>query len=495
MAYSYVRYTGNGSTTDYTFPFSYLSQDHIKIRIDTVLVPGYTFLNSSTVKFDVAPAVGAVIEIRRETPKDTPVVNFTDGSVLLERDLDLLASFNLYVSQEAADSVEDTIRADALGRWDGQLKRLGNLSPAVTPDEAVTKGTLDYEYSAVSVVASAKADIAIVGSDLGVVTGTATDLGLVTEAVDTNPASGTSKIAAVADNIVNVNAVGSNISSVNTVATNMATVQSVSSNMSAIVASQTNATNAANSAAAAASSATLASTRANEASVSAANASTSASNAASSALNAAISATAALAVKNQVVGYVSTAFTATAGQTSFSVTYAVGYENVYLNGAKLVRGDDYTATTGTSIVLTVGASAGDAVEVTVYGGFTGAQGATGPAGATGPTGATGAAGPAGPAGATGPQGPQGPQGIQGPTGATGATGATGPQGPAGADGADGADGVGVPAGGTTGQVLSKASGTDYDTAWTTLFAGGLTKIEKVSALPGSPDATTLYIVV
>jgi len=53
-------------------------------------------------------------------------------------------------------------------------------------------------------------------------------------------------------------------------------------------------------------------------------------------------------------------------------------------------------------------------------------------------------------------------GPQGPTGATGATG------PAGADGADGADGVGVDAGGTTGQVLAKASNTDYDTEWLSL---------------------------
>lgn len=94
----------------------------------------------------------------------------------------------------------------------------------------------------------------------------------------------------------------------------------------------------------------------------------------------------------------------------------------------------------------------------------GATGATGPAGATG---ATGAAGATGATGATGPAGPAGPQGDPGPTGATGATGPMGATGPAGADGADGADGVGVPAGGTTGQILAKASGTDYDTAWVT----------------------------
>ena len=47
----------------------------------------------------------------------------------------------------------------------------------------------------------------------------------------------------------------------------------------------------------------------------------------------------------------------------------------------------------------------------------------------------------------------------------------------GATGPAGADGVGVPAGGTTGQVLSKASGTDYDTEWTTPEAGGVQDVQ------------------
>lgn len=65
-----------------------------------------------------------------------------------------------------------------------------------------------------------------------------------------------------------------------------------------------------------------------------------------------------------------------------------------------------------------------------------------------------------------PTGPRGPAGATGATGAAGATGATG------AAGADGADGQGVPVGGTTGQVLAKATATDFDTAWTDPAAGG-----------------------
>jgi len=61
-------------------------------------------------------------------------------------------------------------------------------------------------------------------------------------------------------------------------------------------------------------------------------------------------------------------------------------------------------------------------------------------------------------------GPAGPTGAQGPAGSTGATGAQGPTGPA---GAPGAAGQGVPTGGSTGQVLAKASPGDYVTQWVT----------------------------
>jgi hypothetical protein len=57
--------------------------------------------------------------------------------------------------------------------------------------------------------------------------------------------------------------------------------------------------------------------------------------------------------------------------------------------------------------------------------------------------------------------------LAGPQGPAGATGPAGADGTDGADGADGADGVGVITGGTTGQVLAKASNTDYDTEWVT----------------------------
>ena len=56
-----------------------------------------------------------------------------------------------------------------------------------------------------------------------------------------------------------------------------------------------------------------------------------------------------------------TDFTATAGQTTFTVpSYTVNFIQVYRNGV-LLGSADYTATTGTTVVLTTGAAAGDLV--------------------------------------------------------------------------------------------------------------------------------------
>ena len=60
-------------------------------------------------------------------------------------------------------------------------------------------------------------------------------------------------------------------------------------------------------------------------------------------------------------------FTATLGQTSFTVTggYTTGYIDVFRNGVRL-GSDDFTDTSGTAIVLTVPAQADDLIEVVKY---------------------------------------------------------------------------------------------------------------------------------
>lgn len=105
---------------------------------------------------------------------------------------------------------------------------------------------------------------------------------------------------------------------------------------------------------------------------------------------------------------------------------------------------------------------GDQSAVMLYDGQPGPQGEPGP---------KGEAGAQGPKGDKGDQGVQGPMGIQGEKGDTGAKGDTGEQGPQGItgergpQGIQGIPGVGIPAGGLAGQLLAKATASDYDSVW------------------------------
>jgi hypothetical protein len=72
-----------------------------------------------------------------------------------------------------------------------------------------------------------------------------------------------------------------------------------------------------------------------------------------------------IAASGSTNAYTRTSFTASASQTTFTVTYTVGYVEVFLNGV-LLNASDYTASNGTSVVLAVGANSGDIVETIAY---------------------------------------------------------------------------------------------------------------------------------
>lgn len=373
MAYSYVRYSGNGSTTNYTFSFPTISTDHIKVRVNGTLVTNWSFLSASTIQFATAPASGAVIEIRRETPKDSTIVNFTDGSVLLERDLDLLATWQLYLGQETEDDLEDTIRVDSQGRFDALNKRIINVADPVNAQDAVTKTWAETGMSSQLSQATSQATAAA---------GSAT------------AAAGSASAAATSAS--NASTSASNAASSATGASNSATAAAGSATAAAnsATAAGTSATNANSSAVAAASSATAASGSATAAASSATSAAASydsfddrylgAKSAAPSTDNdgqALITGTIYWDTpSSQMFTWNGTAWrptfligntvrsvvTATAGQTVVATpTYLIGSNTlqVFVNGVKVLLSTDYTETTQNSITFAAGLTIGDEVEM------------------------------------------------------------------------------------------------------------------------------------
>lgn len=156
MPNSYKLYTANGSTTNFTFAEidGWISSGFLKVYLDDVLqTTGYSFQNLNTaspsVEFTTAPANGVSVKIQRETPSTVSgfqgnIVNFNNGSVLTEEDLDNMAKGLLHITQEAEDTGSGALgpTLDAVN-WDANNKRITNLGEATQASDAVSKGYVD----------------------------------------------------------------------------------------------------------------------------------------------------------------------------------------------------------------------------------------------------------------------------------------------------------------------------------------------------------------
>jgi len=172
MAYAFVVYTGNGSTTQFSIPFSYIRREHIKVYVNYVDT-AYTYVNDTTVLLASAPANGVRVEVRRATPAATRLVDFADGAVLTAADLDTANLQQLYLTQEVDDDLgRGIIVDDSNGLITAQSQRITNVGTPTQSGDAVNKNYVDTFVNqtaniADSAITSAKiADGTIATADL-----------------------------------------------------------------------------------------------------------------------------------------------------------------------------------------------------------------------------------------------------------------------------------------------------------------------------------------
>lgn len=143
MAYSYVAYTGNGSTTQFAITFPYVNQAHIKVYVNYVDT-AYTYVNSTTIQLGTAPTNGHRVEVRRVTPINSVLVDYTDGATLVAADLDTTALQNLYLEQELDDNQKRAIYVDdATGLMTAGSQRITFVADPSSAQDAATKNYVD----------------------------------------------------------------------------------------------------------------------------------------------------------------------------------------------------------------------------------------------------------------------------------------------------------------------------------------------------------------
>ena len=152
MANSFVRYTGNASTTAFSIPFSYRSTGDLTVTISGSATTAFT-LNAAgtTLTFNTAPANASAIEIRRKTSQTSRLTDYASGSVLTENDLDTDSEQAFFMSQEAIDDANDVIALDNSDfQYDVGNKRLKNVANPTAAQDAVTKNYLENTWLSTS---------------------------------------------------------------------------------------------------------------------------------------------------------------------------------------------------------------------------------------------------------------------------------------------------------------------------------------------------------
>jgi hypothetical protein len=95
-------YTGNGSTTLYSFTFPYLEESDVKVTLNGTPTTAYVFASATSLQFLSAPGAGVAIRIYRETDDTELAATFFPGSSIRAADLNNDFDQLLYLGQESS---------------------------------------------------------------------------------------------------------------------------------------------------------------------------------------------------------------------------------------------------------------------------------------------------------------------------------------------------------------------------------------------------------
>jgi len=150
MAITYVDYTASADQTDFAFNFPYLEDEHVTVEINGTATIDFTIVTSPATKvvLNSGASYGDIVRIRRRSQPDQNLVDFVNGSVLTESELDRAYLHNRYLAEEIGELNDQSLQIEAGGlNWDAKGLRIKNVSQPVDVQDASTKTYVDTQIS------------------------------------------------------------------------------------------------------------------------------------------------------------------------------------------------------------------------------------------------------------------------------------------------------------------------------------------------------------
>jgi len=157
MANTYQDYTATSGQTDFAFTFDYLEDEHVTVEINGAvqLTSAYSIIVESNgdtkVRLNVGASENQIVRVRRKSQPDTNLVDFVNGSVLTESELDRAYLHNRYLAEEISELNDASLQLEQGGtQWDAQGKRITNVGTPTALADATTKAYVDGIASAIA---------------------------------------------------------------------------------------------------------------------------------------------------------------------------------------------------------------------------------------------------------------------------------------------------------------------------------------------------------
>tara|TARA_Y100001938_G_C8039134_1_gene405149 strand:- start:767 stop:1351 length:585 start_codon:yes stop_codon:yes gene_type:complete len=186
-ATSFTSHTGNGTAGPFSISFSFFAETDIKVLVGgefKTLNTHYTFTSGSQITFTSGnePGNGVSIKFTRNTDISSKKIDFEDGSVLTEADLDTQNDQILFALQEFTDIVNnDLLLRDGSNTVIGSLQFEGANDDNFETKIAVENPTTDRTITLPNITGTV-----VTRSDTGTVTSTMISPGTIVNG-DINP--------------------------------------------------------------------------------------------------------------------------------------------------------------------------------------------------------------------------------------------------------------------------------------------------------------------